>query len=167
MEQTGHVTGFLDVGGRRIDWDRTGHRDHSWGTRDWGVPHHWKWFIAYTESGRVVNGWIWIARGVWGFAGYVVKNGVTVPVSHIEQHTDYHDDMTQRRLEADVFDTTGERTHLVLDAFGVVRLPTRDPMETVIYEAACAAEIDGEPGAGQFETHWPGRYLEHLIESAR
>jgi hypothetical protein len=75
--------------------------------------------------------------------------------------------MTQRRLEADVFDTTGERTHLVLDAFGIVRLPTRDPMETVIYEAACAAEIDGEPGAGQFETHWPGRYLEHLIESAR
>jgi hypothetical protein len=167
LEQTGQVTGFLDFAGRRIDWDRKGHRDHSWGTRNWGVPHHWKWFIAYTESGRVVNGWIWIARGEWGFAGYVVKDGVTVPVSHIKHHAEYHDDMTQRRLEADVFDITGEKTHLVLDAFGVVRLPTHDPMATVIYEAACVASIDGETGAGQFETHWPGPYLQHLIESGR
>ena len=41
----------LEVAGRRIEWDRRmGHRDHSWGNRDWGVPHHWKWFVAYTDS---------------------------------------------------------------------------------------------------------------------
>jgi hypothetical protein len=167
LEQTGHVTGFLDVAGRRIEWDRTGHRDHSWGVRDWGIPHHWKWFIAYTESGRTVNGWIWIARGEWGFAGYVVKNGVTVPVAHIRHHAEYHDDMTQRRLEAEVVDITGETTRVVLDAYGVIKLPTRDPMGTVIYEAACVAEIDGEPGAAQFETHWPGPYLQYLVEHSR
>ena len=167
LEQTGHVTGFLEVGGRRIAWDRKGHRDHSWGVRNWGVPHHWKWFIAYTESGRAVNGWIWIARGEWGFAGYVVKDGVTVPVSHIKHHAEYHDDMTQKRLEADVVDITGETTHVVMDSYGVVKLPTHDPMGTVIYEAACRASIDGEEGAGQFETHWPGPYLQHLVESGQ
>ncbi|HWD05736.1 MAG TPA: hypothetical protein VG674_25140 [Amycolatopsis sp.] len=167
LEQTGHVTGFLEAGGRRISLDRKGHRDHSWGTRDWGVPHHWKWFIAYTESGRVVNGWIWIARGEWGFAGYVVKDGVTVPVSHIKHHAEYHDDMTQKHLEADVVDITGETTRLVMDAYGVIKLPTKDPMGTVITEAACTVTIDGEEGAGQFETHWPGQYLQHLIESGR
>ncbi|KAA9164476.1 hypothetical protein FPZ12_007755 [Amycolatopsis acidicola] len=167
LEQTGHVTGFLEVGDRRITWDRKGHRDHSWGTRNWGVPHHWKWFIAYTESGRVVNGWIWIARGEWGFAGYVVKDGVTVPVSHIKHHAEYHDDMTQKRLEADVVDITGETTRLVMDSYGTIKLPTRDPMGTVITEAACDVTIDGEAGAGQFETHWPGQYLRHLIESGR
>ena len=165
LEQTGHVDGFLEIGGRRIDWNRTGHRDHSWGHRDWGIPHHWKWFIAYTESGRIVNGWIWIARGEWGFAGYVVRDGVTVPVARIEHHADYHPDMTQRRLEADLIDITGQATHLGLDVFGVIKLPTHDPMSTVIYEGACTAEIDGEAGAGQFETHWPGPYLRYLAEA--
>jgi hypothetical protein len=165
LEQTGHVDGFLEIGGRRINWNRTGHRDHSWGHRDWGIPHHWKWFIAYTESGRIVNGWIWIARGEWGFAGYVVRDGVTIPVARINHHADYQPDMTQRRLEADLIDITGQTTHLALDVFGVIRLPTHDPMSTVIYEGACAAEIDGEPGAGQFETHWPGPYLRHLVEA--
>lgn len=165
IEQTGHVTGFLEVGGRRIPLDRKGHRDHSWGRRDWGVPQHWKWFIAYTESGRAVNGWIWIARGEWGFAGYVVTDGITVPVSHIRHHAEYHDDMMQKRLEADVVDVTGETTRVVLDSFGAVKLPTRDPMGIVITEAACRATIDGESGAGQFETHWTGQYLNYLIES--
>jgi hypothetical protein len=73
--------------------------------------------------------------------------------------------MTQRRLEADLIDITGQTTHLSLDVFGVIKLPTRDPMSTVIYEGACTAEIDGEAGAGQFETHWPGPYLRHLIET--
>ena len=30
--------------------DRVGHRDHSWGHRDWGAPQHWKWFVAYTPT---------------------------------------------------------------------------------------------------------------------
>ena len=72
--------------------------------------------------------------------------------------------MTQRRLEADLTDITGRSTHLVLDVYGVIKLPTRDPMSTVIYEAACTAEIDGEPGAAQFETHWPGSYLRYLAD---
>ncbi|SBW22767.1 DUF7064 domain-containing protein [Protofrankia symbiont of Coriaria ruscifolia] len=165
LEQTGRVTGFIDVGGRRIEWDRMGHRDHSWGNRNWGIPHHWKWFVAYTESGRAVNGWIWIAKGEWGFAGYVVKDGVTVPVSHIKHKASYNEDMTQRRLDAELIDIAGESTHLVLDSYGVVKLPTNDKMATEIWEAACTATIDGEVGAGQFETHWPTPYLQHLIES--
>ncbi len=88
-------------------------------------------------------------------------------VSHIDHHAEYRDDMTQRRLEADVVDVTGQTTRSVLDSSGVVKLPTSDPMETVIYEAACEASIDGESGAGQFETHRPGQYLQHLIESGK
>lgn len=165
LEQTGHVTGHLRIGDRRIEWDRKGHRDHSWGTRNWGVPHHWKWIVAYTESGRAVNGWIWIAKGEWGFAGYVVADGVTIPVSHIEAKAEYEPDMSQRGLDAVFVDITGGRTHVVLERFGLFRLPTNDKMATVISEAACHATIDGEAGAGQFETHWPADYLKHLVEA--
>lgn len=166
LEQSGRVSGYLEVAGRRVDWDRRmGHRDHSWGTRDWGLPHHWKWVVAYTESGRAVNGWIWIARGEWGFAGCVVRDGQTVAVSHIEHHATYDDDMTQRRLDAVLVDVGGGRTHVVLDRYGLIKLPPNVKAGTEIWESACDAMIDGEPGAGQWETHWPTAYLEHLIES--
>lgn len=167
IEQTGHVAGGIDIGGRRIDWDRMGHRDHSWGVRDWGVPQHWKWLVAYTESGRAVNGWIWIAEGDWGFAGYVVRDGVTHPVHHIDQHAEYDDQMRQRTLRAAFVDTAGGRTELELDVFGVIELPTHDPLQTVIREGACSARIDGELGAGQFETHWQGSYLNYLTKRVR
>jgi hypothetical protein len=165
LEQTGRVSGFLEVAGRRIEWDRRmGHRDHSWGTRDWGVPQHWKWFVAYTDSGRAVNGWIWIARGEWGCAGYVVRDGATVPVARIEQHADYHPDMTQKRLDATLVDIAGGRTQLVFDRFGLVKLPTNDRMATEIWESACDATVDGEPGAGQWETHWSRPYVQYLAD---
>ena len=162
IEQTGRVRGGLEVAGRRIEWDRMGHRDHSWGVRDWGVPHHWKWFVAYTESGRALNGWIWIAKGEWGFAGYVVRDRVNYPVRHIDHHAEYGAQMRQHRLRATLTDITGARTELELDVFGVIELPTHDRLQTVIREGACRAVIDGERGAGQFETHWQGSYLDYL-----
>ena len=170
LEQSGRVSGFLEVAGadgavRRIEWDRRmGHRDHSWGTRDWGVPQHWKWFVAYTDSGRAVNGWIWIARGEWGFAGYVVRDGDVVPVATIEHTATYHDDMTQKRLEATLVDVAGGRTAVTFDRFGLVKLPTNERTGTEIWESACAATIDGEAAAGQWETQWSGAYLRHLVE---
>lgn len=168
FEQTGWVTGFLEFGGRRIEWSRVGHRDHSWGVRNWGMPHHWKWIIAYTPDGeRIVNGWIWIAKGEWGFGGYVVRNGEMLPVSHIKHHAEYTDEMLQRRLLADLHDTRGGVTRLEMESFGVVKLPTNDKMDTIIYEAACNVSIDGHAGAGQFETHWPKKYLEHLVASTK
>lgn len=70
--------------------------------------------------------------------------------------------MRQKRLTATVHDVSGRTTEVTMEAFGVVELPSHDPMATVIREAACSATIDGEQGAGQFETHWVGSYLEHL-----
>lgn len=165
MEQTGRVRGSVQVGSRQVALDHPGHRDHSWGVRDWGVPQHWKWFVAYTDAGVAVNGWIWIAKGEWGFGGYVSRGGDTVAVRSIEHRADYDPQMRQRRLQATVIDVEGGRTAVELEAFGVVELPSHDPMQTVIREAACRARIDGEPGAGQFETHWTGAYLNYLVES--
>ena len=79
-----------------------GHRDHSWGVRDWGVPQHWKWFVAYTESGRALNGWIWIAKGEWGFAGIRrPRRQSPIRLRHIDQHAEYGEQMRQRRLQGD------------------------------------------------------------------
>jgi hypothetical protein len=70
--------------------------------------------------------------------------------------------MRQRRLHATLTDISGAETELELDVFGVIELPTHDRLLTVIREGACRAVIDGEEGAGQFETHWQGTYLDYL-----
>ena len=74
------MTGVLEVAGRTIEFDRIAHRDHSWGARDWGAPQHWKWLLAHTPSGRALNAFIWIARGEWGFNGYVLRDGEPVAI---------------------------------------------------------------------------------------
>ena len=35
LEQSGWVKGFIEWEGRRVEFDRIGHRDHSWGVRHW------------------------------------------------------------------------------------------------------------------------------------
>ena len=165
-EQTGWIKGHITIGERHIVLDRMGHIDHSWGNRNWGVPQHWKWFVAYTpDGGKMINGWIWIARGEWGFGGYVVRDGVPVAIANIHHHADYDERMGQQRLEARITDISGGVTDLVLDRFGIIKLPTGDPLGTVIQEAACTALIDGEAGSGQFETHWQGAYIDHLAKT--
>ena len=162
-EQTGWLTGHITIGDRRIAIDRMGHIDHSWGNRNWGVPQHWKWFVAYSPDGaRMLNGWVWIARGEWGFGGYVVRDGVPVAIAEIAQHADYDEKMGQTRLEARISDVAGGVTELTMERFGIIRLPTGDPLGTVIHEAACTVQIDGIAGAGQFETHWQSAYIDHL-----
>jgi hypothetical protein len=163
FEQAGRIQGSLKVDGRRVEFDRIAHRDHSWGPRNWGYPHHWKWLLAHTPSGRALNGFVWIAEGEWGFNGYVLRDGAPVAIDRFtRQHAEYDDDMNQTGLVAEILDVDGETTVLTLESFGVVRMPHDDKMGTIIMEAGCRSTIDGEEGGGQFETHWPIGYLEHL-----
>ena len=165
-EQTGTIAGSIEVGGRTIALDGMAHRDHSWGNRDWGVPHHWKWFVAYTPDGsRMINGWIWIARGEWGCAGYVVRDGRQVAIASIKQSGTYRADMSQQSLRAEITDVDGGTCLVELERFGIIKLPTKDRFGTLIQEAACTGRIDGVEAAGQYETHWQKAYMDYLVEA--
>lgn len=165
-EQGGRIAGWIEAKGKRLEFDQPAHRDQSWGNRNWGMPQHWKWFCAYSADGSVtLNGWIWIARGEMGCAGFVHRDGRTVAIRVIRQNVTYDEDMSQRRLDAVLVDVEGRETSLVLDRFGLIKLPTGDKVGTIIQEAACDAQIDGAPGVGQFETQWHQAYLDHLIET--
>jgi hypothetical protein len=165
-EQSGRIKGWIETPDRRIELDRIGHRDHSWGLRSWGMPQHWKWFCAYTPDGAItLNGWFWIARGEYGCAGYVVKEGERSAITHMRPKAGYDADMSQRRMTADIHDAAGRVTHLEFERFGYLRMPSNDKLGTVIQEAGCFAVIDGHQGSGQFETHWQQAYIDHLAES--
>lgn len=166
FEQGGWLKGWIRAGDIKLEVDQPAHRDHSWGNRNWGLPQHWKWFSAYTPDGKVnLNGWIWIARGEMGCAGFVRRDGNLTPIATIRQHADYDEDMSQRRLQATLIGVDGEETVLELQRFGLVRLPTGDKIGTIIQEAACTGTIDGAAAVGQFETQWHQSYLDHLIET--
>lgn len=163
FEQAGRVRGELTVDGHTTTFDRIAHRDHSWGPRNWGYAHHWKWLLAHTPAGRALNGFVWIAEGEWGFNGYVLRDGRPVAIDvFTRQAARYDDAMDQVRLDAEIRDVEGMTTALALESFGAVRMDHGDTVGTIIIEAGCRAEIDGEAGGGQFETHWPARYLQHL-----
>lgn len=160
FEQTGRLVGRLRVDDRELGLDTPAHRDHSWGARDWRLPQHWTWFVAYAGD-RSVNGWIWIAAGAWGFAGYVADGERVTPVERIEHRLRFDAAYDQQGLDADVVDVTGRRTRVELESFGVLRLPD-ERSGSEVREAACLARIDGVPGAGQLECEWPIEYLRHL-----
>jgi len=50
-EQAGRLRGTLTLGGRQFQVDAVGHRDHSWGVRDWAGPANWKWITALFDDG--------------------------------------------------------------------------------------------------------------------
>ncbi|WP_165816116.1 DUF7064 domain-containing protein [Kumtagia ephedrae] len=165
LEQSGWVKGFIEWDGRRIELDRIGHRDHSWGVRRWQAPQHWKWLVAYTpDASRIVNAWIWMARGEWGVGGYVIRDGELVPIARVEQKATFDDDMTQRSIAVEIKDIRGNACAMRMERFGLVKLPTGGRHATMIMEAACHARIDGHDAAGQFECQWPQSYLDAMIE---
>jgi len=165
LEQSGWVKGFIEWDGNRVDFDRIGHRDHSWGTRHWQAPHHWKWLVAYTpDASRIVNAWIWMSKGAWGVGGYVIRDGELVPIASIDQQAVFDDDMKQRSITATITDIRGDTCALQMERFGLVKLPTGGRYATMIMEAACDAKIDGQEAAGQFECMWPVDYLDKMIE---
>lgn len=160
FEQTGRAQGELTVAGRTVPFDRPAHRDHSWGPRAWAVPQHWKWIVAQAPSGAALNAMFWLARGEAGLNGYVLRDGLPVPITGGTARAEYEDNMTQRRLVAEIIDASGATTALTMERFGLI--PMSSAEDTAVYEAACLATIDGETGSGQFEALWPNTYLQAL-----
>jgi hypothetical protein len=166
FEQSGRVNGTLTVGDRVIPFgDVWAHRDHSWGRRHWNAVHHWKWLVAGVPSGTELNAMFHIARGEPGINGYVVRDGQPVAIVDGRCHAEYDDDMSQSRLEAELTDAHGGVTHLEMERFAIFHLPFGS--DTLLSEAACRVTIDGEPGAGQFETLWPKAYVKRLVGAER
>lgn len=160
FEQTGRARGELRLGDRVVPFDRSAHRDHSWGRRNWRMPQHWKWVVAQTPDGNGLNLFQWVVRGELGTNGYVLRDGEPVALVDARCRATYDDDMTSRSLHATLLDEAGRQTELTLERFGTVALPVGS--NTALNEAACRATIDGEAGWGQLETQWPASYVDHL-----
>ncbi|WP_433503079.1 DUF7064 domain-containing protein [Pseudonocardia halophobica] len=166
LEQCGRVRGSLTIGDRRVDFDTTGHRDHSWGTRDWTAFHHYKWVNVQSDAGDVaVNFMHGLAMDAEWELGYVHRDGEQSPVVSIEHDVQRDDEfyaytsarfvLTDEKGRSTEIET-GNRTSLIVWPAG--GLVSRD--------AASRCTVAGKPGLIHIEEGWVPEFVQHRLESA-
>ena len=160
IEQSGSMNGVIEVNGRRIPYEGLGHRDHSWGTRDWGGFQHYNWFHAQTAGGVSVHFWRFIALGKVNLRGYVAKDGLLAEVASVDLDISYSDDLWQRRMTATVTDETGRSVEVSADFYAHYTLVPSDKLH--LREGAARTSVDGEVGTGWMEVAWAPAYLDHV-----
>jgi hypothetical protein len=160
VEQAGRVTGTLRIGDRVIEVNGTGHRDHSWGTRDWVAFQQYEWFVGQVGTEASVHFWRLNAAGKEQIRGYVFRDGLMSLVDTVKVDVDYDDQYLQTGYRADIVDAAGRKTHIDAKVFGTYCL-VPDPAIS-LYESGATVTIDGKPGVGWMECAWPTAYLEHI-----
>ncbi|WP_181779380.1 DUF7064 domain-containing protein [Pseudonocardia pini] len=165
LEQCGLVTGTLTIGDERIPFDTTGHRDHSWGTRDWTAFHHYKWVNVQAGADIAVNFMHGLAMDRQYELGYVHRDGEQSPIVSIEADVERDDEfyaytsarfvLTDEKGRVTEIET-GDRTSLIVWPAG--GLVSRD--------AASACTVAGLPGIVHVEEGWVPEFVEHRLASA-
>ena len=160
IEQAGRVKGVLRIGERKIPFESFVARDHSWGTRDWEMPQHWKWLHAQAGPDLCVHFWEFQARGRSELRGYVWSEGKLAEIDAIRTQFTQNAQFNQQSIEVHMHDSAGRTTILVGEHYA--HFPLIPGPHTVLNEGAMRCEINGRPGMGWSEFMWPSTYLEHL-----
>lgn len=160
IEQAGTAKGTLTLDGRKIEFDATAHRDHSWGTRDWLAMQHYEWFVGQVGKDIAVHFWHLQALGRTEVYGYVYKEGMLSVVTAVEVAVDFDDEYWQKRYTARITDDSGRVTVMTTEVFAHNTL-SPDP-SIQLRESGGRAIIDGKQGVGWMEIAWPTTYLDHI-----
>jgi hypothetical protein len=164
FEQQGTQSGSIRFAGKEIALRGYTQRDHSWGTRDWGVNQHWKWIHAQAGPELSVHFWKLESMGQTLIRGYVDKNGHIAQVVDVDIDFEMNDDMTTRVVNADIVDTAGRSTRFQGVPSATFYL-SPDPMIT-LFESPISAFIDGQPGGGCCEVMWTNSLINYVKAKA-
>ncbi|MET0887379.1 MAG: hypothetical protein ABWX92_13115 [Mycetocola sp.] len=158
LEQSGRVSGTITIAGREIAFETTGHRDHSWGSRDWTAFHHYKWVNVQTPEGAAINFMHGFIVDSLYQLGYVDKDGLQSPIRSIE---------TDIARDAEHYSYTSARFTLV-DEEGRVTVIEGGPRTSLAvwpagglesHDAAGPCTADGVPGLMHIEEGWDPQFV--------
>jgi hypothetical protein len=161
FEQGARVRGTLTLHGREIHFDTTGHRDHSWGTRDWDAIQDWKWVSAQVDDDLQLNVMVLHARGETTYHGYVVADGELSPVVQAKTRAGYDDNWWQKSLTMTVLDAAGRRTEVAGDRYALLNFQAGERI--TLNEAAFRGTINGREARMHFENGWDRSYSDAQI----
>lgn len=161
-EQSVTTQGTIEVAGRRIEFESLGHRDHSWGPRDWRPMHHWKWMNAATLDGSLtMHAFVILALGERLVMGYVNRGGEVTPITAIDTSADIDTSvMLHRATRAVCTDADGQDVRMQARAVAALPIPARHMR---MNEIGCDAELDGQPAVAHVEMGWPESYVQDYI----
>ena len=164
-EQSTRTEGTITIGGRTIALESgIGHRDHSWGSRDWRALQHWKWMNAATIDGELsFHGWISFALGERQVNGYVNRAGALSPIVEADAHSTL--DGAFMHTAVDGRFRTLDGAELTMHADGVAGMPLL-ARHMQMQEVACTATLDGRPAIAHIEHGWPISYIEDYVNDA-
>ncbi|GAA1750445.1 DUF7064 domain-containing protein [Aeromicrobium alkaliterrae] len=159
-EQSGRVTGTIRIDDRTIEFDALGHRDHSWGRRDWLTMQHYKW-AAIQAGESAVNLFYIEGEGRSWHLGYVFRDGELAAITHVDVAETYDDRWVQDVVDLEIDDAAGRRTSVTTTRFGRHEYPVGDG-DYKLVDTAVHATIAGQAGVGYLDWGWPRDYLRHL-----
>lgn len=158
-EQSVRYTGLLRVGDVEHRIDDFGHRDHSWGNRDWGGPTHWKWWNISGDDGIAIHVMELQAFGTTTLHGYVQKDDVIGTVLTLDPRITFDERFMQTDITATITDDEGRTTEIHAWYGADLAWPVSELL--TLHEASMFATIDGKPGRAYMEIAWPPAYARH------
>ncbi|MBU1671390.1 MAG: hypothetical protein KKF41_02090 [Actinobacteria bacterium] len=149
-EQAGKVTGVIRAGGEEWAVAGGGHRDHSWGVRDWSAPRAWTWLTCQFGDELAFNLSRVAIKSVDVFNGFLCYGGRNHPVRRADLHTEFEDDgRTQRSLRFSFEDVEGRTVEVEGQVLTVIPLDLRSRgHSTVVNEGLARYRWEGREGYG-------------------
>ena len=160
FEQSGHITGSITLDGTVYPFDTMGHRDHSWGTRHWGIAQHWKWCETQAGPDLAVHFMELHALGNRLVRGYVWRDGAMAEITNLDVKYEFDEHFWHTSAVAVVGDELGRTTTMKGRVFATYKMEPH-PMSSN-HEGSMELEIEGVPGAGHLEMQWQKPYLDYL-----
>lgn len=149
-EQVGRYRGTVRVEGKERDFLGGGHRDHSWGVRDWSAPRLWTWLTCQFGDELAFN----LSRVAVGsvdvFNGFLCRGGSNYPVARASLETNFEPDgVTQKNISFSFEDVTGKEIEVTGDVLTVIPLDLRARgHQTLVNEALTEYHWDGRTACG-------------------
>jgi hypothetical protein len=165
FEQCGRIRGTLTIDGQEIPFDTTGHRDHSWGVRDYDAIIHWNWVSAQAGPDLSIHANHTWFQGKQYTNGYVFRDGTLSPVVDLKIRASYDEQLRPLTAEFQLLDEAGRTTAAESEYFaGGFVAPFGD---FVWSETGCRFSLEGQDGVGMFEQGWQAADIEHLRAGRR
>jgi hypothetical protein len=160
FEQSGVTRGRLKLGEREIEFTGAGHRDHSWGTRDWNYLQHWKWMNAATQDGAAsLHCMLMSVKGETLVNGYINTAGVVSPIVDGKATAELDDQMIHRAVSGVFHDELGREMRLEARYAAGWSMPIH---HLLLNEIGMAATLDDAPATAHIELGWPAEYVKGL-----
>ena len=149
-EQAGRYSGRLAFADREFEFSGGGHRDHSWGVRDWSAPRLWTWLTCQFSDELAFN----LSRVAIGsvdiFNGFICRGGRNYPVRRARLETEFEEDgVTQKALRFALEDTGGKVIEVSGDVLTVIPLDLKSRgHSTLVNEALTEYRWGSRTGYG-------------------